>query len=134
MMREWTENEIEYLKENWQEQSDVKIAKQIGRTKGAVAQRRRQYHLVNLSYHWSDEEEEILKQNLNETAKVISRLINRSPKAIIAKKRRYMHLIARQADHCVDCGEEDPEFYISSSGNRWNLCVACVKDIIPEFF
>jgi len=134
VIREWTENEIRYLKENWQEQSDAEIAKEFGRTKDAVAQKRRQYRLVNSSFFWSDKEEEILKQNLNETVKTISRLINRSPKAIMAKKRRYKHLLSRQTNHCVGCGKKDPEFYVSSSGNRWNLCVECVKDIIPEFF
>jgi len=134
MMREWTENEINYLKENWEEESDAEIAKQFGRTKAAVTQKRNQYHLVNSSYHWSEEEVELLKQNLNETAKAISRLINRSPKAIKAKKRRYKDLLSRQTNRCVDCGEEDPEFYVGSDGNRWNLCVDCVKDIIPEFF
>jgi len=129
MASEWTTEEIQYLKANWEKESDSEIASELGRTKDAVTHKRSQYRLVNLSYHWSEKEIEILKKNYNETVKTLSNLIDRSPKAIKAKKRS----ISRQTNCCVDCGKEDPEFYVDSAGHRWNMCRECVKDIIPEF-
>lgn len=55
-MKEWNNNDIQFLIDNYKEMSDAEIAKELGRTECAVATRRKRlgYNKSNRKYTWDD--------------------------------------------------------------------------------
>lgn len=84
----WSDDEINYLKENYQAQSYKEIAKQLGRTDGAIRAKLNDLKLVKKTY-WSNDEIDYLIANYEYmTYKELSENLNRSEDAIQLKLKK----------------------------------------------
>lgn len=79
----WTKEQDDFLREHWQEMSDEKIAKALGRSKIAVQTRRYKLGVAIDPAEWLPEEDDyILKHWRNQTDEEIASAINREPDAV----------------------------------------------------
>ena len=69
----WTEEEINFLKENWNKKTHKQIAKELNRSISSIANKTRKMRLVDNTSKWTKEEEDFLKENWNK--KLIKKLL-----------------------------------------------------------
>lgn len=81
-MRKWTDEEIEYLKENYSSKSSKEIAAYLGRTSHAVQNMARQHNLRATRY-WSDEKKKFLTENYGKYSnKELAEMLGTKPSCI----------------------------------------------------
>ena len=87
-MREWTEKEILFLKQN-SHMSAPQLSKHINRSVGAIKQKAARMGIdIQKRRHWTDEEIAFLKQNSNMSASELSKHLRHSKNAINEKAAR----------------------------------------------
>ncbi|EMA06161.1 hypothetical protein SAMN05443574_1401 [Haloarcula vallismortis] len=92
----WTEDEIKFIKRNYENLSDSEMADELsGRTKNSVSQKRRSLDLYRRDKderwsenRWSKEEIEHLKKNSDTSIQELAEQLNRTPKSVRKKKSR----------------------------------------------
>ena len=98
-MGKWTEEEIEFLKENYKNMNNKEIAKNLNRSETAVNNK---LFIMNLcKKKWSKTEMEFLENNAERGDKYLAKRLNRSISSIRSKRRRmrittYKDLSARE--------------------------------------
>ena len=82
----WTDEEINFLKENWNIKTHKEIAKELNRSISSIANKTRKMRLVDNSNKWTKEEEEFLKENYFKDMDFLADKLNKSYDSIKSKK------------------------------------------------
>lgn len=88
MARKWSDNEIEFLKKNYNDFSNSQLSNKIGRSSSSIEKKLKRLGLKkssrSLSMRWSDKDNNFLKENYSKmTNKELSEILGRSPKTIL---------------------------------------------------
>lgn len=89
----WDEEEIEYLIENYQFQSNVKTAKYIGRTVTAVNSMAYELGLTRRNDYWTIDEIKLLTENISLSSDELERIIKTKNKKQISYKKSHLKSI-----------------------------------------
>ena len=84
--RLWTEEEINFLKENWSIKTHKEIAKELNRSISSIANKTRKMRLVDNSNKWTKEEEEFLKENYFKDLDFLADKLNKTCDAVKSKR------------------------------------------------
>ena len=82
----WTEEEINFLKENWNKKTHKQIAKELNRSISSIANKTRQMRLVDKTNKWTDEEIEFLKENYFKDVDFLANKLNKTCDAVKSKR------------------------------------------------
>ena len=84
--RLWTDEEINFLKENWNKKTHKEIAKELNRSISSIANKTRKMRLVDNSNKWTKEEEDFLKENYFKDLDFLADKLNKTCDAVKSKR------------------------------------------------
>ena len=88
MARQWTEEEIAFLKNNWEVSSAKEMAQALDRSTAGVRDKLKKFRLVK-DHSWSDEDCAFLKENYGKMPNVeITEKLNRSMISVNSQARK----------------------------------------------
>ncbi len=107
--RFWTEQEIEFLKENYRKLPAIEVAKILNRKVRDIFQKT---HRLNLEgkRHWTEEEIKVLRDTIHLTSKETAKLLNRSVGSVDAKRFELGIIKTNINFKITKLGEKNPQW------------------------
>ena len=123
--RLWTEEEINFLKENWSTKTHKEIAKELNRSISSIANKTRKLRLVDNSSKWTDEEVEFLKENYFKDVDFLADKLNKTCDAVKSKRFKLGLVVSNK------WSKEEEEFLIKMFDLKQVICynLYCFKDL-----
>lgn len=154
-MGKWSQDEIKYLEENWQTQTDEELSKKLNRSRGAIKAKRNKIKALRskggfVISIWTEEEDEIIKKHYvpnhfrekNEAVRLIQKLLhgrrsynsilNRICQLGIAEENPNKTHVKNGQKLCQNCREviDLSDFLIDNRNNKHkSYCSLCRKRI-----
>lgn len=134
----WTEEEINFLKENWSTKTHKEIAKELNRSISSIANKTRKLRLVDNSSKWTDEEVEFLKENYFKDVNFLADKLNKTCDAVKSKRFKLGLAVSNkwskeEEQFLIENWNKDEDFLVKhlsrninsirQKGYRMGLCV-----------